>query len=87
MPTAKKSIPSAIKKKADELSRVVTIKEAKEVAAVKEAAAKLMERLGKLDKKIINGIPVRERYTLGLKDAKAGLAKVVKALDAGVKVK
>ena len=61
MPTAKKSIPSAIKKKADELSRVVTIKEAKEVAAVKEAAAKLMERLGKLDKKISNGIPVRER--------------------------
>ena len=81
------TITKKIKKKADEESRVVTIKEAKEVAAVKEAAQKLLERINKIDPIIIRGIPIRDRFKAGLKESKASLTKVVKALDSGVKVK
>ena len=59
----------------------VAVKAAKDASALVTLATQLDEKLKIYDPILIKGIPVRDKYKVNVKEMRASLAKVVKALE------
>lgn len=79
--TAATKAKTTSKAKAEELDSKVAVKAAKDASALVTLATQLDEKLKVYDPILIKGIPVRDKYKVNVKEMRASLAKVVKALE------
>lgn len=96
MPIQKKTLPAsktfkksdaqqALEENAEIQARQVELEAAMEKGLIKKYAELLFEHIGLVKPSKIIGIPIREEFKLSVKESKAAIAKVIKALDAGIK--